>query len=111
MKQIKFGLVGLGRIGKIHFENIRLNCENASVIAVSNLGPDNVKWINKRGVKHIYDSFSSMMLNDEINAVIISSPTSLHSEHIIQAINAGKAIFCEKPIDLSLERVKKFMLL
>ena len=48
-----------------------------------------------------------MMLNDEINAVIISSPTSLHSEHIIQAINAGKAIFCEKPIDLSLERVKK----
>ena len=107
MKQIKFGLVGLGRIGKIHFENIRLNCENASVIAVSNLGPDNVKWINKRGVKHIYDSFSSMMLNDEINAVIISSPTSLHSEHIIQAADAGKAIFCEKPIDLSLERVKK----
>ena len=47
MKQIKFGLVGLGRIGKIHFENIRLNCENASVIAVSNLGPDNAKWINK----------------------------------------------------------------
>ena len=94
MKQIKFGLVGLGRIGKIHFENIRLNCENASVIAVSDLGPDNVKWINKRGVKHIYDSFSSMMLNDEINAVIISSPTSLHSGHIIQAADAGKAIFC-----------------
>ena len=99
MKQIKFGLVG--------FENIRFNCENASVIAVSNLGPDNAKWINKRGVKYIYDSFSSMMLNDEINAVIISSPTSLHSEHIIQAADAGKAIFCEKPIDLSLERVKK----
>ena len=107
MRHIKFGLVGLGRIGKIHFENIRLSCENASIIALSNLNEENIKWANERGVKKIYENFNLMMNDNEINAVIISSPTSVHSDHIIQAVEAKKAIFCEKPIDLSLEKAKK----
>ena len=49
------------------------------------------------------------MVNDKhVDAVIISSPTPFHSEQIKIALHAGKAIFCEKPIDLSLEKVIKF---
>jgi len=107
MRKINFGIVGLGRMGKIHFDNIRLYCENASVLAVSNLNPINQEWVKARGVYNIYDRFDEMMLNKEIDAVIISSPTALHSEHIKVAAEAGKAIFCEKPIDLSLETVRE----
>lgn len=106
MGKVNFGIVGLGRIGKIHFDNIRLYCENASVLAVSNLNPINQEWVKARGVHNIYDRFDEMMLNKEIDAVIISSPTAFHSEHIKVAAEAGKAIFCEKPIDLSLETVR-----
>ena len=104
--KIKFGIVGLGRIGKIHFENINSFIENASIAAVSNLNSKNQKWVKDRSGAKIYDHYDQMVRDPKIDAIIISSPTSYHIEHIKIALKAGKAIFCEKPVDLSFKKVK-----
>ena len=92
MRKINFGIVGLGRIGKIHFQNIQFHCENAIILAASNLNSNNQKWVKERGVEIIYDSFELMVSNPNIDAVIIASPTSFHAQHIELACKAGKAI-------------------
>ena len=106
MKTIGFGIAGLGRIGKIHFKNVETFCENAKVVALSNLNVNNIEWIKskQKGI-NIYERFDQMVNDKHVDAVIISSPTPFHSEQIKIALHAGKAIFCEKPIDLSLEKV------
>ncbi len=107
MRTIGFGIVGLGRIGKIHFDNINRHCKDANVVAVSNLNSRNKEWVNNRAEVKIYESFEKMVLDPLVNAVVISSPTAMHSKHIKTASQAGKAIFCEKPVDLSLDKVKE----
>ena len=104
--KIKFGIVGLGRIGKIHFENINSFIEDVSIAAVSNLNSKNQKWVKERSNVKIYDHYDKMVRDSKIDAIIISSPTSFHIEHINIALKAGKAIFCEKPVDLSFKKVK-----
>ena len=102
----RFGIIGLGRIGKIHFENINSFIEDASITAVSNLNSKNQKWVKDRSDTKIYDHYDQMVSDPKIDAIIISSPTSFHIEHINIALKAGKAIFCEKPVDLSFKKVK-----
>ena len=104
--KIKFGIVGLGRIGKIHFDNINLNIKQATISGVSNLNTKNKKWVKARSDAKIYDHYDKMVRDSKIDAIIISSPTSFHIEHINIALKAGKAIFCEKPVDLSFRKVK-----
>ena len=104
--KIKFGIVGLGRIGKIHFENINSFIDDALIAAVSNLNSKNQKWVKDRSDIKIYDRYDQMVRDPKIDAIIISSPTSFHIEHIKIAIDSGKAIFCEKPVDLSFSEVK-----
>ena len=104
--KIKFGIIGLGRIGKIHFENINSFIDDASIAAVSNLNSKNQKWVKDRSDTKIYDHYDQMVSDPKIDAIIISSPTSFHIEHINIALKAGKAIFCEKPVDLSFRKVK-----
>ena len=73
---------------------------------MSNLNVNNIEWIKskQKGI-NIYERFDQMVNDKHVDAVIISSPTPFHSEQIKIALHAGKAIFCEKPIDLSLEKV------
>ena len=102
----RFGIIGLGRIGKIHFENINSFIDDASIAAVSNLNSKNQKWVKDRSDTKIYDHYDQMVSDPKIDAIIISSPTSFHIEHIKIAIDSGKAIFCEKPVDLTFSKVK-----
>ena len=106
MRNLRFGIVGLGRMGKIHFDNINLNIKQATISGVSNLNPENKKWVKERSDAKIYDQYDKMVRDSKIDAIIISSPTSFHIEHINIALKAGKAIFCEKPVELSFKKVK-----
>ena len=106
MRNLRFGIVGLGRMGKIHFDNINLNIKQATISGVSNLNQENKKWVKERSDAKIYDHYDKMVRDSKIDAIIISSPTSFHIEHINIALKAGKAIFCEKPVELSFKKVK-----
>jgi myo-inositol 2-dehydrogenase/D-chiro-inositol 1-dehydrogenase len=98
MKKINVGVIGLGRIGKIHFENLKRNIPDVTIGAVSD---PFVK--NENGMTSI--SPEELIAMKGIDAVVICSPTDTHSTYIELAAKAGKQIFCEKPHDLSLSRV------
>jgi myo-inositol 2-dehydrogenase/D-chiro-inositol 1-dehydrogenase len=109
MKKINIGIVGVGRMGSIHLENLVTKFPNARVLAISDTSPNLEALAEKYQVAKVYPQFESMIKDSEINAVVICSPTDLHAEHIIKAAKAGKHIFCEKPMDLSLETVKEVL--
>ena len=77
-EKLEIGIVGLGRMGKIHFDNINLNIKQATILGVSNLNPENKKWVKERSDAKIYDHYDKMVRDSKIDAIIISSPTSFH---------------------------------
>jgi myo-inositol 2-dehydrogenase/D-chiro-inositol 1-dehydrogenase len=102
---MKFGIIGAGRIGKIHAANVaaRRDCEVAFVAdadagAAKSLAESTGGKVGS--IDEIFDSSS-------VDAVAICAPTDMHADLIERAARAKKAIFCEKPIDLDAERVRK----
>lgn len=103
--KLHIALLGLGRIGKIHFMNIEQHFPMATVTAVADpLGGDAFAQQHKN-VFFSKDPYE-VIGRDDVDAVLICTPTSSHAELIEEAIRQGKHIFCEKPMDLSLERTE-----
>ncbi len=97
MKKLAIGVIGAGRIGKLHTDNL-LRMPNAQVKIIADPYYDKA-WVESRqlkATKNVDDVFS----DKEIDAVLILSPSTLHAEQIIKAAHARKHIFCEKPIAL-----------
>ncbi|MCC5927795.1 MAG: inositol 2-dehydrogenase [Cyclobacteriaceae bacterium] len=99
MNKVRIAIIGLGRIGKIHFENMHFHIPEVEVKAVS----DPHTRIETYGIPYL--SLEEIMKHPEIDAVAICSPTNTHADYIEMAAKAGKHIFCEKPHDLDLARV------
>jgi myo-inositol 2-dehydrogenase / D-chiro-inositol 1-dehydrogenase len=102
---IRFGLAGLGRIGAVHARNVVAHA-NAELAAVFDPDAARAECIAERAGCSVAASFEAMLSDSSIDAVIIASPTSLHSEQAIAAARAGKAVLCEKPISLDLATAK-----
>jgi len=107
-KKIEIGLIGAGRIGKIHAENICFSIPEAEVVAVADIFPERIRdWALGLGIKNIFSDANKIMEDEEIDAVLICSSTDTHSSLIMQAAKAGKHIFCEKPIDFDLTKIQQ----
>jgi myo-inositol 2-dehydrogenase/D-chiro-inositol 1-dehydrogenase len=102
---IKIGIVGLGRIGQVHIQNIQQRIPDAQIVAACSATEQSLRFAANMGVNLLFTSFKKMLEKVSMDAVIIASPTALHFEHLQLAIAAGKHIFCEKPIDLTLDNV------
>ena len=104
MKSMKIGIAGVGRIGKIHLENIVQHFPNVEVDLVADPLPEAKQYVLGKNLGFSND-YNDIVNNKEINAVIICSPTDTHADFVIEAAKSGKHVFCEKPLDLSLARV------
>ncbi|KLO24608.1 MULTISPECIES: inositol 2-dehydrogenase [unclassified Marinitoga] len=106
-KKLKVGVIGAGRIGKIHAMNIaKLN--NVELISIADINVDAAKdLVMKVGAKKYFSDFSEVINDSEIDAIVICSPTNTHAKLIIESAKAGKDIFCEKPIDFDIEVIKE----
>ena len=103
MSIINIGVVGVGRIGKLHADNlVQLQGVRLKAVADPFLEPE--EW-SSRGIEASRDP-ETLIEDDEIDAVLICSPTPTHAPLIELAARAGKHIFCEKPIDLDPERIQ-----
>lgn len=105
-KNLRIGIIGAGRIGKVHAETLAFRLPEATVSAIADVNGDAAKEVAERFriPRAVLDS--GEIINDpSIDAVLICSPTETHAELVIQAARAGKHIFCEKPIDHSLSRI------
>jgi myo-inositol 2-dehydrogenase/D-chiro-inositol 1-dehydrogenase len=101
------GLLGIGRIGRIHLENISSRFSDARVIAAMNPSEAGRTFAQKFQVPLVTDNALEVIHHPEVDAVLICTSTDVHADYVIAAAKAGKAIFCEKPLDLSLEKVKQ----
>lgn len=104
MTKIKFAVAGLGRIGKIHLNNL-LQMDQIEVVAVMDPLEESRQYARERNITAIATSFGEMLEMAPIDAVIICSPTDTHADYVEIAAKAGIHVFCEKPLDLSLKRV------
>ncbi|HUH46157.1 MAG TPA: Gfo/Idh/MocA family oxidoreductase, partial [Arenibacter sp.] len=104
MTKIKFAVAGLGRIGKIHLNNL-LQMDQVEVVAVMDPLDECQQYAKERNITFITATFEEMLASVPFDAVVICSPTDTHANYVEIAAKAGIHVFCEKPLDLSMKRV------
>jgi myo-inositol 2-dehydrogenase/D-chiro-inositol 1-dehydrogenase len=104
MKQVNIALLGIGRIGKIHFRNINQYFSNASIVAVADPQYDEQSFKKEYGDVFFTKNPEEAIAFEGVNAVLVCTPTSSHATLLEAAAKKGKNVFCEKPLDLSLQR-------
>ncbi|WP_305767295.1 inositol 2-dehydrogenase [Candidatus Epulonipiscium viviparus] len=106
---LKLGMLGAGRIGRLHGNNIAKFISGATLEAIADpyLTEDAREWAKGLGVQKIYTDPAKIFADPEIDAVLICSSTDTHSEFLMKAAAAKKHIFCEKPIDLDTTKIKE----
>lgn len=112
MKKVRIGLLGAGRIGKLHGENLAHAVPEAELYAVADpfMNDETRAWAADMGIAHCYDDPEYIFGDPTIDAVFICSSTNTHAEFIMRAAQAGKHIFCEKPIDTDLRKIEQALL-
>ncbi len=104
MTKVKFAVAGLGRIGKIHLNNL-LQMDQVEVVAVMDPMEGCQEYARERNIPHITSTYEELLNSAEFDSVVICSPTNTHADYVEMAAKAGKHVFCEKPLDLSMQRV------
>ncbi len=101
---VRFGLLGAGRIGKVHGRAVSGN-PDATLVAVADAVPAAAEALAAAHGAEVR-SIEAIEAADDVDAVVICTPTDTHADLIERFARAGKGVFCEKPVDLSLARVK-----
>ena len=101
---IRIGLLGCGRIGQVHARAIK-DLPQAKVVAVSDAMPEAASALAAQTGAEVRAT-EELIGSADVHAVVIGTPTSTHFDLIHQAAEAKKAIFCEKPVDLSSDRIR-----
>ena len=101
---LRFALLGAGRIGKVHAKAIAAN-PDATLVAVADAFPEAANAIAQSYGCEVR-TIDAIAAAQDVDAVVICTPTTTHADLIEQFARAGKAIFCEKPIDLDVGRVR-----
>lgn len=106
-KKVNVGVIGAGRIGKLHTENLVNSVPDAKVVSIADvcMNEDMKKWAKRLGIENVYTDPDLIINDSNIEAVFICSSTNTHVDLMIKAAKAGKQIFCEKPIDVDIKRV------
>jgi myo-inositol 2-dehydrogenase/D-chiro-inositol 1-dehydrogenase len=106
--KVVLGIIGVGRIGRLHAENIANHIKNAHIRAVSDIDADKAKdWAKALGIELVYQDYQEILTDPAIEAVLICSSTDTHAWMIMEAARAKKHIFCEKPIDFDVTVIRQ----
>ncbi|MBW8285965.1 MAG: Gfo/Idh/MocA family oxidoreductase, partial [Rhizobium sp.] len=100
----RLALLGAGRIGKVHARAIAED-KRAKLVAVADAFPEAARVIAEASGAAV-KTIDEIEADRDIDAVIICTPTNTHADLIERFARAGKAIFCEKPIDLDVNRAR-----
>lgn len=104
LRPIKLGVVGLGALGELHVSNLRYRVPAALVTAVCDIRPDRVKAVQAQyDIPTGYTDFDEMIAAADLDAVVIATNVSAHEVQCICAVQAGRHVFCEKPLAPSVE--------
>ena len=100
---LSIAIVGLGRLGRRHAENLAQRVPHARLVAACSPLADELAWAEQTlGIEHLYRDYAELLAHPGLDAVFLVTPTSLHAMQIVQALQAAKHVFCEKPLSLDL---------
>ena len=107
---IKIGIIGAGRIGKVHAKSAA-GVKGVEIKAIADpfMSAETEAWAKEQGIPNVYTDYHEILNDKEIEVVLICSSTDTHSKISLEAIEAGKHIFCEKPIDHDVNKIKEVM--
>ncbi len=108
---IKLGIIGVGRIGKVHITSISTRVKDAVIKTAADpyMSEETAAWAKSMGVEKTSKDYMDVINDPEIDAVLICSSTDTHSPISVKAIQAGKHVFCEKPIDHDVSRIREVL--
>ncbi|MEM8861146.1 MAG: inositol 2-dehydrogenase [Chloroflexota bacterium] len=104
MATLKVGLIGCGRIGKVHAAALQ-QVETAELVRVCDVYLEAAEAVGNKYNVPYSDNHHDILMDGEIEAVLICSSTDTHAQFITEAAEAGKQIFCEKPIHHDIEAI------
>ncbi len=103
---IRFGLIGAGRIGKLHASNLATRIKKAELLCVADVYKEAADTCaRENNIPYSYNDYHRILERKDIDAVVICTATDTHARIIKEAAEAGKHIFCEKPIALDLKEI------
>jgi len=104
MKKVKVGIVGLGRLGRKHAENLAFRIPHCELTAVCSVIEEEVQEVMEAwNIPYGYTKYEDMLANQELDAIFIASPSNFHCDQIKQALSLGFHVFSEKPLGLYVE--------
>jgi myo-inositol 2-dehydrogenase/D-chiro-inositol 1-dehydrogenase len=104
---LRIGIVGVGRIGRLHAELLTRQVPGAAVVAVHDAHADTARQVAEELRIDAFESAEALLACPDVDAVAICSSTDTHAGLVVAAARAGKAIFCEKPVSLELAEVDR----
>jgi len=106
MEKVNIGIIGVGRIGSMHTRNLKYQVPDVNVLGVADVFKEAAQKVAQELEIPIAEKdYHCLLENDDIDAVVICSSTDTHARIISEAAQAGKHIFCEKPIALDVEKI------
>ena len=107
-KSLRLAVIGAGRIGKLHAENIATRLRHAQLAGVADVNLAAAQALATQfHAGRVTADYRELLSDPQVDAVAICSATNTHAQIIVEAAAQGKQIFCEKPIDLDLERIEQ----
>lgn len=108
MKNLKTGVVGLGRLGRVHAHNIRYQIPGAELTAVCSIVPAELEYARSElGIAAVYADYKEMLAHADMDAAVIVTTSSEHCWQIEAALDAGKHVFSEKPLGVDAAQCKQ----
>ena len=108
MNKIRTLIIGLGRIGKIHLGNLQA-IDEVEIVGICDPTDEAKVFSNKAGLTFYQEDFTDVAGEIQADAIVICSPTDTHAKYVSIAAKKGIDVFCEKPLDLSLKKVKQVL--
>ena len=109
-KPVRVGVVGLGRLGKRHAENLAYRVPGAALVAACSPVEEELAWASETlPAPRLYKDYGALLEDREVDAVWLVTPSALHAQQIVDALRAGKHVFCEKPLSLDLAECERVL--
>ena len=104
---VRIGIIGAGRIGKVHCESIGRYVKNAVVACVADpfMNEGTEQTLRALGAEKVTKDYREILADKSVDAVLICSSTDTHARISVEAIKAGKHVFCEKPVDHDVKKI------
>ena len=108
---ISLGIIGAGRIGKVHAQSIMNHITSARLKTIADpfMNEETEASLRALGVSDCTKDYKKILNDPEIDAVLICSSTNTHADISLEAIAAGKHVFCEKPVSQDIAKIREVM--